>query len=68
MQLRKCNVFERACGASSKNRGALATTIFEMQEFHSCDTHNKGAVGILYSLTWSQIDVKNYKFCKRKLE
>ena len=25
--------------ASSKNREALATTIFEMQEWNSCDTH-----------------------------
>ena len=44
---------------SSKNRGTLVTTIFEMQEWNSCDTHTtEWAIGILYSLTWSQIDVK----------
>ena len=44
MKLRKCNVFERAYRASSKNREALATTIFEMQEWNSCDTHSQMSI------------------------
>jgi hypothetical protein len=50
------DVFEMK--SSSKNRGALATIIFKMQEWNFCDTHKELAIGILYSTTWNQIDVK----------
>ena len=53
---------------SSKNRRALAITIFEMQEWNSCDTHREWAIGILYSPTWRQLDVKNISFVKVDLK